>query len=140
MLNNNVHKSTLLGQDVVEQALRYLGNIPKEVYGMLTPAADVFEEGNEVVIHVDLPGFAKKDIAIRSVSGTLHIVAERKIDQPLGTVYLKQRPPRIEKTIPLPPSIAAEAADKSVAGTAKYAEGVLTIRMPIPKSNTIPLT
>jgi HSP20 family protein len=135
-----VHKSTLVGQDVIEQALKYLGNLPKEVYGMLMPAVDIFEEGNEVVIHVDLPGFAKKDIAIRAVSGTLNIVAERKIDPPLGTVYLQQRPPRIEKRIPLPPSIAAEAADKSVVGAAKYSDGVLTIRIPIPKSNTIPLT
>ena len=34
----------------------------REFYEFVMPAIDIIEEGNDLVVTIDLPGFAKKDI------------------------------------------------------------------------------
>jgi HSP20 family protein len=55
----------------------------------------------------------------------------------MGVAYYKNRPIRIDKKIALP--ISVKDSEK-VVGTAKYADGVLTVRVPIPKSTRIDIT
>jgi len=101
------------------------------------PAIDMFEDGNELVIKIDLPGFAKKDINLRIIENVLSINAKREAEENLGTVYYRQRPNYIDKKVPLPFSISD---DEKVIGTAKYVDGVITLKIPIPKSSNIPIT
>jgi HSP20 family protein len=124
-------------QYMAKEFMKELGNRSREFYEFIMPAIDMFEDGNELVITIDLPGFAKKDINLRIIGNVLSINAKREQEENLGTVYYRQRPNYIDKKIPLPFSIND---DEKVIGMAKYLDGVLTLKIPIPKSSNIPIT
>jgi HSP20 family molecular chaperone IbpA len=126
-----------LAQYMVKEFMKELGNKSREFYEFVMPAIDMFEDGNDLVVTVDLPGFAKKDIKLRIIGSILSISAKREPEENLGTVYYRQRPTYIDKKVPLPFSISD---DEKVIGTAKYVEGVITLHIPIPKSSAIPIT
>jgi len=116
-----------------------LGEISRRFYEFVNPAIDMFEEDSDLVLRVDLPGFTKKNINLRIVEGNvLSIQAKRKSEEEhMGVTYYKNRPIRIDKKLVLP--ISVKDSEK-VVGTAKYADGVLTVRVPIPKSTKIQIT
>ena len=126
-----------LAQYMAKEFMKELGNKSREFYEFVMPAIDMFEDGNDLVVTVDLPGFAKKDIKLRIIGSILSISAKREPEENLGTVYYRQRPTYIDKKVPLPFSISD---DEKVIGTAKYVEGVITLHIPIPKSSAIPIT
>jgi HSP20 family protein len=127
-----------LGQYMAKEFMKELGNRSKEFYEFIVPAIDVVEDGNDLMILIDLPGFAKKDIKLRIVGNLLSINARRETEENMGTVYYRQRPTLIEKKIILPISLSDDD-DGKVIGTAKYVDGVVTLRMPIPMSSNIPI-
>lgn len=127
-----------LGQYMAKEFMKELGNRSKEFYEFIVPAIDMVEDGNDLMILIDLPGFAKKDIKLRIVGNLLSINARREIEENMGTVYYRQRPTVIEKKIILPISLSDDD-DGKVIGTAKYVDGVVTLRMPIPMSSNIPI-
>jgi HSP20 family molecular chaperone IbpA len=110
----------------------------QEFYEFVMPAIDMYEDGNDLVVEIDLPGFAKDDINLRIIDGNiLSIKAKRKTQERLGAVYYIRRPVQIDKRIMLP--ISTKEGDK-VVGTAKYANGVVTLRIPIPRATVVPIT
>lgn len=123
-----------LGQYMAKEVMRELGNRSKEFYEFIMPAIDIVEDGNDLLIIIDLPGFAKKDIKLRIVGDILSINAKREPEENIGTVYYRQRPSVIEKNIKLPISVSD---DEKVVGTANYVDGVVTLRVPIPMSGNI---
>ena len=126
-----------IGGYMVKGLAKEIDNKSREFYEFVMPAIDMVEDGNDLVIAIDLPGFAKKDISLRLTGNVLSISAKREIEEPLGTVYYRHRPAKIEKKILLPISVKDE--DK-VVGKATYENGVVTLKVPIPKSTTIPIT
>ena len=127
-----------LGQYMAKEFMRELGNRSKEFYEFIMPAIDMIEDGNDLLVIIDLPGFAKKDIRLRIVGNLLSINAKREPEENIGTVYYRQRPSLIEKKIILPISVN-EDEDEKVVGTAKYVDGVVTLRVPVPMSSNIPI-
>ena len=125
-----------IGQYMAKEVMRELGNRSKEFYEFIMPAIDIVEDGNDLLIIIDLPGFAKKDIKLRIVGDILSINAKREPEENIGTVYYRQRPSVIEKKITLPISVSD---DEKVVGTANYVDGVVTLRVPIPMSGNIPV-
>ncbi|HZB15733.1 MAG TPA: archaeal heat shock protein Hsp14 [Nitrososphaeraceae archaeon] len=125
-----------LGQYMAKEVMRELGNRSKEFYEFIMPAIDIVEDGNDLLIIIDLPGFVKKDIKLRIVGDILSINAKREPEENIGTVYYRQRPSVIEKKITLPISVSD---DEKVVGTANYVDGVVTLRVPIPMSGNIPV-
>ena len=121
---------------MAKEFMRELGNRSKEFYEFIMPAIDMIEDGNDLMVIIDLPGFAKKDIRLRIVGNLLSINAKREPEENIGTVYYRQRPSLIEKKIILPISVN-EDEDEKVVGTAKYVDGVVTLRVPIPMSSNI---
>lgn len=109
----------------------------REFYEFVMPAIDMVEDGSDLVVAIDLPGFSKKDINLRITGNVLSISAKRDQDETLGTVYYRHRPVKIEKKVLLPITVKEE--DK-VVGKATYDNGVVTIKVPIPKSTNIPIT
>lgn len=111
----------------------------REFYEFVMPAIDIIEEGNDLVVTIDLPGFAKKDINLRIIGNILYITAKREQAEPVGTVYYRHRPLKIDKRVLLPISFKEEKEEK-VEGKAKYENGIVTLRIPMPKSTNIPIT
>lgn len=126
-----------LVQYMTKEVMKELGNKSREFYEFIMPAIDMFEDGNELVVIIDLPGFAKKDIKLRIIGDILSISAKREPEENLGTIYYLHRPTQIDKKVPIPFSISD---DEKVVGTAKYLDGVITMKIPIPKSSSIPIT
>ena len=127
-----------IGRYMARELMREFDNKSREFYEFIMPAIDIAEEGNDLVVTIDLPGFAKKDINLRITGNVLSINAKREIGEALGTIYYKHRPVKIDKRIMLPISVKEE--EEKVVGTAAYDNGVVTLRIPIPKSTSIPIT
>jgi HSP20 family protein len=117
---------------------RGLGNFSREFYEYITPAIDIFEDVNELIVKIDLPGYAKKDINLSIEEDILRIRAKKEPDEEtrIGSIYYKQRPRQIDKSIVLP--ISTQDGTK-VVGAAAYVDGVVTVRIPIAGPNNIPI-
>lgn len=92
-----------------------------------SPAVDIHEAENELVVKADLPGLQEKDIDIRVENNTLSIRGERKFEREVNEEnYL-----RVERTygsftrsFSLPNTIHTEGI------RADYHDGVLTVHLP----------
>ena len=103
----------------------------REVFEIIMPPVDIYEEGNNLIIIADLAGFNKEDIKLSLEENVLTIAAERKEKE--GIDYLwKQRPLKIKKRILLP-----ESVDTEKGATAKYENGVLTITLTLKEKTQI---
>ena len=127
------------GQYMAKELMRELGNKSREFFEFVMPALDMYEDGSDLVILIDLPGFSKQDISLRILDNVLSISAksQRNESTSAGTVYFQQRPLRINKKVPLPIKVTEE---DQVLGSATYVDGVVTLRIPIPRYNTIPIS
>lgn len=126
-----------IGRYMARELARELDSKSREFYEFVMPAIDIAEEGSDLVVTIDLPGFAKKDINLRITGNVLSISAKREQAEALGTVYYRHRPVKIDKRIILPISVKEE---EKVVGMATYENGVVTLRIPIPKMTNIPIT
>jgi len=125
---------------MAKELMREFGNKSREFFEFVMPAIDMYEEGSELVVLIDLPGFSKQDISLRIQEGNvLSINAKRQKEgeSRADTIYLQQRPLRINKKVPLPIAVTEE---DHVLGSATYADGIVTLRIPIPRHNTIPIS
>jgi HSP20 family protein len=53
-----------IGRYVTRELAKELDGRSRESYEFIMPAIDIIEEGNDLVVTIDLSGFAKKDIII----------------------------------------------------------------------------
>jgi HSP20 family molecular chaperone IbpA len=107
---------------------RDIGSKSRDVFELILPPADVFEDGSDLVVMVDMPGFEKDRIKTRLTESMLAISAKRDQVERDGIAYWEQRPLRISKRIQLPVKVDTS---EDVETKATYAEGVLTVRLPI---------
>ena len=126
-----------IGGYLARELAKEMDGRSREFYEFVMPAIDIIEEGNDLVVTIDLPGFAKKDINLRIISNVLYITAKKEQTEPLGTVYYRHRPLKIDKRVLLPLSFKEE--EEKVEGRATYENGIVTLRIPIPKSTNIPI-
>jgi HSP20 family protein len=122
---------------VAKEIMKEIGNRSREFYEFVLPPVDIHEDGTELVVIVDLPGFQKKDIHVNISKDILTLRAKRVIDMDSYTIHFTQRPSKIEKKIPLPYSIPEDDNAKT---KADYANGVLKIRIPISNMTNVPIT
>ena len=126
-----------IGGYVAREIAKELDGRSREFYEFVMPAIDMVEDGNDLVVAIDLPGFAKKDINLRITGNVLSIMAKREQAEILGAVYYRHRPLRIDKKVVLPISVKEE---EKVVGKATYENGVVTLKIPMTKSANIPIT
>ncbi len=112
---------------LVKEVIKEIGNKSREFYEFVLPPVDMIEENDNLIIKIDIPGFSKKNIKL-SIHGNVLSINAKKDDDVSGTVIWKQRPDIIDKKIKLPMRIKE---GKEQVNSAKYAEGVLTITIPI---------
>jgi HSP20 family molecular chaperone IbpA len=122
---------------VAKEIMKEIGNRSREFYEFVLPPVDIYEDGTELVIIVDLPGFLKKDIHVNISKDILTLRAKRVVEMEAHTIHFSQRPSNIEKKIPLPYSIPEDDNAKS---KADYTNGVLKIRIPISNMTNVPIT
>lgn len=66
-----------ISQFMAKEIMKELGNRSREFYEFILPPVDIVEGANDLVVTIDLPGFAKKDIKLRIVGNVLSVSAKR---------------------------------------------------------------
>lgn len=92
-----------------------------------TPAVDIYEDGNQVVIKADLPDVNEKDIEVRLENNMLSIRGERKFEKKVSEenyLRVERAYGTFSRTFSLPSTVNAEQVN------AAYRNGVLTITLP----------
>jgi HSP20 family protein len=92
-----------------------------------TPALDMHEGNDNIVVKAELPGMKKEDIDVSLHDGSLSISGERKAEEKFenAEVYRAERfLGRFQRTVGLPAPVAADKVK------AQYKDGVLTITLP----------
>jgi HSP20 family molecular chaperone IbpA len=118
-----------LVKHVAKEFFKEVDDKSREFFEFVLPPIDLHEENNNLVVTVDIPGFVKNDIKVSMNGNVLSINAEKK-DNKNGRTIMKQRPRVIDKKMRLP--ITVKEGEEKV-NSAKYADGVLTIEIPITK-------
>jgi len=118
-----------LVKHVAKEFFKEVDDKSREFFEFVLPPIDLHEENNNLVVTVDIPGFVKNDIKVSMNGNVLSINAEKK-DAANGRTIMKQRPRVIDKKMRLP--ITVKEGEEQV-NSAKYADGVLTIEIPITK-------
>ena len=116
-----------IGTYMAKEAMKEINNKSKEFYEFILPPVDMAEDGNDLLVTIDLPGFNKNDITLRINKNIISIKANKPDNEYRGTIYLKQRPTKIDKRILLPFSVDD---DDEIIGTANYTDGIITLRIP----------
>jgi HSP20 family protein len=92
-----------------------------------TPALDMHEDKDNVIVKAELPGMKKEEIEISLHDGTLSISGERKSEDKFedAEVYRAERfVGRFQRTVNLPSAVNADKVK------AQYKDGVLTVTLP----------
>ena len=118
-----------LVKHVAKEFFKEIDDKSREFFEFVLPPIDLHEENDNLIVIVDIPGFDKNDIKVSMNGNVLSINAEKK-DEKNGRVVMKQRPRVIDKKMRLP--ITVKEGEEKV-NSAKYADGVLTIVIPITK-------
>jgi len=117
-----------LARYMAKEVMREIGNKSREFYEFVLPPVDMHLENNNLIITVDIPGFNKDDIKLIIHGNILSIKAEKKANtNSKDEIICNQRPNIIDKKIRLP--IKIKEGEEKV-NSAKYADGVLTIKIP----------
>jgi len=118
-----------LVKHVAKEFFKEIDDKSREFFEFVLPPIDLHEEKDNLIVTVDIPGFDKNDIKVSMNGNMLSINAEKK-DAKNGRSIMKQRPRIIDKKMRLP--ITVKEGEEKV-NSAKYADGVLTIVIPITK-------
>jgi HSP20 family protein len=122
-----LEKWTPFGEvDLLDRRMRRmfagLGLVPS-----LTPAADIYDAADELVVELEVPGFGEKDLEIEVSDHTLTVKGERTEEKETKEKTLRLRE-RLEASFERSFVLPVEADSERL--TATYGKGVLTLRVP----------
>src|SRR5256885_3415619 len=91
-----------------------------------TPALDLYQNNDNVVVRVELPGMRKEDIEISLHDGMLTISGERKAESAEGdkAERTERYVGKFRRSVSLPTQVDAGKV------TASYRDGILTVTLP----------
>ncbi len=119
--------------ELIERMNRQFGELSRTFEGsaggsMLADfTIDIADNGEELVVSADLPGFSQDDIDLRVDREALTLSAthdEEAVDDAAHYHRKERRHQSVSRRIPLPEEVDAEAA------SATYNNGVLTVTLP----------
>ena len=94
--------------------------------GFTTPAVDLYQTEDEVVVKAALPGFKPEDVQISVENNVLLLRGEFKSENGQNANYhiREQRHGSFERSIPLPTDVQTDKAE------AHFENGILTVTLP----------
>ncbi|MEY2496853.1 MAG: hypothetical protein QOD12_409 [Verrucomicrobiota bacterium] len=97
-----------------------------QLFNGWTPALDLYQNSDNIIALVELPGMRKEDIEISLQDGTLSISGERKEErsQENGATRTERSTGKFRRTITLPTRVDANKVH------ATYKDGILTVTLP----------
>ena len=97
-----------------------------QLFGGWSPALDLYQDKDNVVAVVELPGMKKEDIDISLRDGTLTISGERKSQTSNGEIAERTERyiGRFRRSVTLPTRVDADKI------SASYRDGILTVTLP----------
>jgi HSP20 family protein len=105
-----------------------MGNFARQaqLFSGWTPALDLYQNNDNVVAVVELPGMRKEDIDISLHDGTLSIAGERQSSSSEGenAERTERFSGKFRRSITLPTRVDAEKV------SASYKDGILTVTLP----------
>ena len=107
-----------------------LDNYARDFYELILPPVDITEDEQDLIIRIDLPGFAKNEINISIMEDMLSIQAKRELKTNTTTTYCMHRPTNIDRKIKLP-LWPKDYEQTQVIGKATYVDGVVTLKIPL---------
>jgi len=126
--NDPIEKMGLI-KHLTKEVIREICNKSQGFFEFVLPPVDIHLEENNLIVTIDIPGFKKEDIKLSIHRNILSINAEKKEKSDVkDQMICKQRPNVIDKKIRLP--IRIKEGEEKV-DSAKYADGVLIIKIPV---------
>lgn len=104
------------------------GDFGTQFFNVWAPALDVYEDKENLVVALEVPGMRKEDFQIALHDGVLSISGERRLEskQAESTGYLNERfEGRFQRSVTLPKQVESDRV------RAAYRDGILTITLPI---------
>jgi HSP20 family protein len=95
--------------------------------GMWTPAVDIYENNDSVVVKAELPGVEKDQISVEVKDGILSLRGERKFEKEVKEESyhrIERAYGSFQRSFSLPVSVDQEKV------TAKFRDGVLEVKLP----------
>ncbi len=114
-----------------DEFMKNVNNRAKEIMSFIYPPVTMYEDGGEITIEADLPGFDKDKIKVTTEKNAVVIRANREIKTE-GNVFENQRPEKVFKRLSLPLEIDTEADP-----VATYNNGVLVLKIPVKNVKTV---
>lgn len=89
------------------------------------PPINVFQQGDEILAIVELPGVDKDDLQIQAKENTLRISGKKVVNYPEGSVHRRERVfGQFDRTLSLPIQLDPDSIK------AEYRDGVLALFLP----------
>jgi HSP20 family protein len=95
--------------------------------GMWTPAVDIYENNDDVVVKAELPGVEKDQISVEVKDGILSLRGERKFEKEVKEESyhrIERSYGSFQRSFSLPVTVNQEKV------TARFQDGVLEVRLP----------
>lgn len=113
-----------------DQMTRLFGgeDFGSQFFNTWAPALDLYEEKDNLVVVLEVPGMKKDDFEIALHEGVLSISGERRLEDrsEKASGYRTERfEGRFQRSVTLPKSVQADKVKAS------YKDGILTVTMPI---------
>jgi HSP20 family protein len=92
------------------------------------PPVDIWEDDQQVVIQLDVPGCHTDNLSAEAIDGQLVVTGERSVSEGANRRYRSERwQGRFVRSFTLPQGVDGASI------TADYEDGVLTVRLPKPE-------
>lgn len=109
-------------QEIVKQDEKKVEKT-REMYEA-TPAVDIYENEDEILLHADMPGVVKEDISVDIDNGTLSISGVRRVETKGAVTYEEFSDVEYVRSFSVPQTIDVENVE------AELKNGVLRLHLP----------
>jgi HSP20 family protein len=123
MFEETIHRPFFgFNMQPIRHALQGVGS-----FGEFSPAVDIFDDGNEIVVKSELPGMKKEEISVDLHGNTLTISGEKKAEEKVdrkGYFRMERSHGSFRRDLSLPEGIDFGKVK------ADFKDGVLEVRIP----------